>query len=182
MAGLVGQNARMTETQPPSTERTELTSALAKQRQFLRQTVQGLTDEQITRRTTPSELCLGGVIKHVAYVEDNWLSFIEQGPSAVDSTSAAAMEEHANSFRVLSGETVEGLLARYDQVAQRAEKLVADLPSLDDSQPLPAAPWFEPGARWSARTVLLHILAETAQHSGHADVIREALDGAKTMG
>jgi hypothetical protein len=56
------------------------------------------------------------------------------------------------------------------------------LPSLDDSHPLPEAPWFEPGARWSARRVILHILAETAQHAGHADIIRESLDGAKTMG
>jgi hypothetical protein len=44
------------------------------------------------------------------------------------------------------------------------------------------APWFEPGARWSVRRALLHVIAETAQHAGHADIIREALDGAKTMG
>jgi hypothetical protein len=58
----------------------------------------------------------------------------------------------------------------------------ASLPSLDATQPLPEAPWFEPGARWSARRVMLHIIAETAQHAGHADIIRESLDGAKTMG
>lgn len=56
------------------------------------------------------------------------------------------------------------------------------LPDLDMSQPLPEAPWFEAGARWSARRVLPHVLAETAQHAGHADIIRESLDGAKTMG
>jgi uncharacterized damage-inducible protein DinB len=182
MAGLVGQDAVMTKTELDSKERTDLISALANQRQFLRQTVEGLTDDQISRRTTPSELCLGGIIKHVTYVEANWLSFIEQGPSAVDSSRPAAIEEHADSFRVGPGETVAVLLERYGRVAQRAETLIAELPSLDDSHPLPPAPWFEPNARWSARTVLLHILAETAQHSGHADVIREALDGAKTMG
>jgi len=42
--------------------------------------------------------------------------------------------------------------------------------------------WFEPGARWSARRVLLHVIAETAQHAGHADILRETIDGAKTMG
>jgi uncharacterized protein DUF664 len=51
---------------------------------------------------------------------------------------------------------------------------VAQLPDLDTAQPLPPAPWFEPGARWSARQVL--------QHAGHADIIRECLDGAKSMG
>jgi hypothetical protein len=74
------------------------------------------------------------------------------------------------------------LLDRYDVVARRTDHLVAVLASLDASHPLPEAPWFEPGARWSARRVLLHIIAETAQHAGHADIIREALDGAKTMG
>ena len=49
-------------------------------------------------------------------------------------------------------------------------------------QPLPKAPWHEPGSRWSARRVLLHVIAETAQHAGHADIIRESLDGAKSMG
>jgi hypothetical protein len=53
---------------------------------------------------------------------------------------------------------------------------------LDLSHPLPEAPWFEKGASWSARRVLLHVIAETAQHAGHADIIRETLDGSRTMG
>ena len=80
------------------------------------------------------------------------------------------------------GETLAGLLAEYEQVASRTDELVVTLPDLDASQPLPEAPWFPPGARWSARRVLLHVIAETAQHAGHADIIRESLDGAKTMG
>ena len=54
-------------------------------------------------------------------------------------------------------------------------------PSLNAGHPLPKAPWFQPGESWSARQVLLHIIAETAQHAGHADIIRESLDGAKSM-
>ena len=92
------------------------------------------------------------------------------------------MKAHAAGFRMLEGETLASLLENYDEVARRTDDLVASLPSLDASQPLPAAPWFEPGACWSARRVLLHIIAETAQHAGHADIIRESLDGAKTMG
>jgi uncharacterized damage-inducible protein DinB len=166
------------------TERADLLEALAKHRGFLRQTVQGLNDEQVTRRTTASELCLGGIIKHVTLVEQNWAHFIEHGPRPrpADEDRAARAEAHAATFRVLEDETLAVLLDRYEQVANETNKLVADLPSLDVSQPLPSAPWFEPGKRWSARTVLLHILAETAQHAGHADIIRESLDGAKTMG
>jgi len=75
-----------------------------------------------------------------------------------------------------------GVLAGYAEVARRTDELVASLPDLNLSHPLPNAPWFPPGERRSARRVFLHIIAETAQHAGHADIIRESLDGAKSMG
>src|SRR5579859_1797073 len=171
-----------TEREIENRERADLLATLAAHRAFLRQTVRGLTDDQASQRTTVSELCLGGVIKHVAMTEQGWVDFITEGPVAIGSSDQAAMEAHAAGFRMLAGETLAGVLDRYQEVARRTDDLVASLPSLDASQSLPDAPWFEPGARWSARRVLLHIIAETAQHAGHADIIREALDGAKTMG
>jgi hypothetical protein len=83
---------------------------------------------------------------------------------------------------MLEEDTLAGLLESYEKACRRTDDLVASLGSLDDSQLLPSAPWYTPGASWSARRVLLHVLAETAQHAGHADIIRESLDGAKTMG
>lgn len=166
-----------------SQERDDLAAALAKQRSFLRQTVRGLTDEQAALRPTPSELCLGGIIKHVSLAEQRWVRFIFEGPGVLSGAmDAAAMEAHAATFRMLPGDSLDALLAYYDEVASSTEKALYELDSLDVSQPLPPAPWFERGARWTARTVFLHILKETAQHSGHADIIREAIDGAKTMG
>jgi hypothetical protein len=67
-------------------------------------------------------------------------------------------------------------------VAAYTDNLEATLPDLDVSHPLPPAPWFPPGARRSARRVFLHLIAETAQHAGHADILRETIDGQKTMG
>lgn len=168
-----------------SGERAELLEMLAKQRHFLRFTTRDLTDEQAGRRTTASQLCLGGLIKHVAAVERNWARFILEGPSAMGDFTAmteADWARRADEFRMLSGETLAGVLADYAEVARRTDELVVTLPDLDAAQPLPKAPWFEPGARWSARRVLMHIIAETAQHAGHADIIRESLDGAKSMG
>ncbi|MFC8245297.1 DinB family protein [Streptomyces chartreusis] len=166
-------------------ERSDLLETLAKHRHFLRFTTRDLTDEQAGQRTTASELCLGGLIKHVTSTERRWAEFIQQGPSAMPDfkdLTEADFAKRADDFRMLPGETLEGVLAAYEEVAAVTDKLVADLPDLGVSHPLPEAPWFEPGARWSARRVLLHIIAETAQHAGHADIIRESLDGAKSMG
>lgn len=163
-------------------ERADLQATLAQQRGFLRYTLRDLSDAQAARRTTVSELCLAGLIKHVTAVERQWAGFILDGPAAVGRFDEAAVARYADQFRMLDGETVAGLLDEYERVAERTGRLIADLPDLDATQPLPEAPWFPPGARWSARQALLHILAETAQHAGHADIIREALDGAKTMG
>ena len=144
-------------------ERTDLLEALAKRRHFLRFTVRDLSDTQAAERPTASELCLGGLIKHVADTERGWIDFIQRGRAAMAS----------------SGEDWDVS----DWTAPAAtDEFVRSLPDLDAAQPLPQAPWFEPGAEWSARTVLLHIIAETSQHAGHADILRESIDGAKTMG
>jgi hypothetical protein len=166
-------------------ERADLLATLAQRRYFLRFTTRGLTDEQAGQRTTVSELCLGGLIKHVAATEQGWVNFILDGPTAVGDADTMTEEDWAqrtDQFRLLPGETLEGVLADYEEVARRTDELVVSLPDLDAGHPLPKAPWFEPGATWSARRALLHIIAETAQHAGHADIIREAIDGAKSMG
>lgn len=160
-------------------ERADLLETLAKHRYFLRLTVQGLSDADAARRTTASELCLGGLVKHVAIVEQRWLDFVLGGAAAMAGSSATA---HHDGFRMQPGDTLAGVLERYENVARRTDDIVAGLPDLDRAHPLPEAPWFEPGARWSARRVLLHVIAETAQHAGHADILRESLDGTRSMG
>ncbi|MGH4019665.1 MAG: DinB family protein [Pseudonocardiaceae bacterium] len=173
----------MTRTEKTVTgERADLLETLTKHRYFLRYTVRDLDDEQAAQRTTVSELCLGGLIKHIAFTERQWINFIVDGSSAMGNWEEGSLDDWSAGFRMLEGETLAGLLAEYDQVARRTDELVATLPDLDISHPLPEAPWFEPGARWSARRVLLHVIAETAQHAGHADILRESLDGAKSMG
>jgi hypothetical protein len=161
-------------------ERADLQETLTKHRAFLRYTVRGLGDEQAAQRTTVSELCLGGLVKHPLATERGWASFIVGGAAAM--SDAAGGQDWAAGFRMLEGETLAGLLDEYEEVARRTDELVAALPDLGISHPLPEAPWFQPGARWSARRVLLHVIAETAQHAGHADIIRESMDGAKSMG
>ena len=162
-------------------ERLDLLETLRTHRHFLRHTVQGLTDEQARTRSTVSELTLGGLVKHVAATESAWADFAVEGPAALAPPADGDYSAWENGFRLTEDETLAGALARYDEVAARTDALVAAL-DLDHAWPLPEAPWFEVGASRSVRRVFTHIVAETAQHSGHADILREAIDGQKTMG
>jgi hypothetical protein len=169
------------DTEQLSGERADLLDRLGMQRTLFRYTAQGLTDEQACSTPTISALSVGGLIKHVAYVEMRWANFIVDGAPAMAS-GPDGFRGHATSFVLLPGETLAGVLDEYAAVAARTDELIRTLPDFDASHELPKAPWFPPNARWTARRTLLHILAETAQHAGHADIIREAIDGQKSMG
>jgi hypothetical protein len=175
---------------PGTQERADLVDVLRKHRGLFRLTVAELTDEQARLTPTVSTLSLGGLVKHVTAVEEQWASFVVDGPApspGIDwanidwSNPPPEVQQYAEGFRMLEGESLAGLLARYDEVAAATDELINDV-DLDALQPLPKAPWFEPGASWSARRVFTHILAETAQHAGHADILRETIDGKKSMG
>jgi hypothetical protein len=167
-------------------ERADILAQLAFARHFLRNTVQGITDEQARMATTVSTLTLGGLIKHVAEVERGWIDFALHGPSAMPDVDMSAITEEQmlqwqQGFQLLEHETLAGVLAGYEEIAARTDELVGTI-DLDSAHELPKAPWFTPGERRTARRVFLHLVAETAQHAGHADIIREALDGQKSMG
>ncbi|MEU8420756.1 DinB family protein [Micromonospora sp. NPDC048835] len=167
----------MTSTGQLTGERTDLLQTLRKHRGFLLQTVDGLTDEQAASRPTVSGLCLGGLIKHVTNVEHRWTLFAVGGAEAMEREEI----DWVGQFQMLPGETLAVLVERFQEVAAQTDELVATL-DLDAAHPLPQAPWFEQGASWTVRRVLLHVIAETSQHAGHADILRESIDGAKTMG
>ena len=129
-------------TDPTSRERADILEVLAKHRGFLRQTVEGMSEEQIRARSTVSELCLGAIVKHVAAVEEQWCSFMALGAEAFADSSP---EKYAAEWRVEPTDTVDSLLAAYAEVAARTDAAVAEV-DLDSDHPLPPAPWFEPGA------------------------------------
>jgi uncharacterized damage-inducible protein DinB len=158
-------------------ERDELLKTLNARRGFLRFTARNLTDEQARTATTPSVLTVGGLIKHVTGVERSWMAFAGGGAEAME----AIPVDWVGQFIMTDAETLDGLLAEYEKVAAHTDELVGTL-DLDTAHPLPEKPWHEKGASWTVRQVVLHLIGETSQHSGHADIIREAIDGQKTMG
>lgn len=172
-----------------SGERAVLLETLAKHRMLFRHTVAGIGDADARRRTTVSALTLGGLLKHVVQVEEGWLEFVgtghvrgaEEWANFTPEAMADGTTPEREDMTLGPDETVAGLLEQWEEVAARTDEFVAT-GDLDVSHPLPDAPWNPPGMWWSARHVLAHVIGETAQHSGHADIIRESLDGARTMG
>jgi uncharacterized damage-inducible protein DinB len=159
-----------------SDERDLLLAFLDAQRGALRRAVRGLTDEQAAARPSASALSLGGLVKHAAHCERNWIQGILMGrPDPDGAATPAAWEKE---FQLLPGETVAGVLAELAAVAEQTRETIAALPDLDVAVPLPEAPWFPQDGKRSARWILLHLIEEQARHAGHADVIRESLDGA----
>lgn len=171
-------------------ERQDLVDALRKHRALLHGTATQLTDEQATATPTVSTLSIAGLVKHVAATEREWCRFVTEGPAEVPDIDWTAIDWSApppevvayqDQFRLLEGETLAGVLEDAVAAGDATEALVRTV-DLAARQPLPVAPWFAPGATWSARRVFTHLVAEIAQHAGHADLIRETIDGRKSMG
>ncbi len=155
-------------------EQDGLLKYLAQARYVLKLTAYGLTDEQLRATPSASELSVGGLVKHCAATEEGWLSQVRGEPQELDYAA------YATNFRLVDGETIEDVLARYDAVAARTEKTITELGDLDHQIEIDhSVPWNSKDmTHWTVRWVLLHLIQETARHTGHADIIRETLDGA----
>ncbi|MFJ5831851.1 DinB family protein [Streptomyces sp. NPDC093089] len=162
---------------PVADERDGLLAYLTQQRQALRATAHGLTDDQARATPTASELSIGGLIKHAARCEAGWTDLILQrrrGPQR------AADESDADEFRLAPDETLADVLDQYEAAVRDTDEVVAGIADLGRPVPVPQGlPWFPADVpAWSVRWVLLHLIEETARHGGHADIIRESIDGA----
>ena len=159
---------------PVADEREGLLAYLAQQRYVLRLSAYGLTDEQARLAPSASTLSVGGLIKHVAAVEQEWINLTAGRPSFEQSP-----EDYHLQFVLGEDETLEGVLGRYDEVAATTAETVAGIADLGRAVPVPDMPWFPDDVEaWSVRWVLLHLIQETARHAGHADIVRESVDGA----
>ena len=158
----------------PGDERGALLAYLDAQRGGIRRVVHGLTEEQARSTPTVSAFSLSGVIKHVTAGERGWLRTMRGESGAA--YGKEQMKEWEDSFHPHPDETVQVLLDRYEEAARATDAAVLALPSLDDTFHSPKAPWDEGGPR-SWRYGLLHLIEETARHAGHADIIRETIDG-----
>jgi uncharacterized damage-inducible protein DinB len=163
---------------PVSDERESLTTFLAQQRYVLRLTAHGLTDEQARVSPTVSSFSVGGLIKHVAQTERGWIDMIAQRTRPAD--AGGGEDDYLAGFRLEPNETLADAIAFYDEVAAETDVVLAGVTDLDQPVPVPpGVPWFPKDVTaWSVRWVLMHVIEETARHAGHADIVRESVDGA----
>ena len=164
-------------TDPPDSgsERDLLTAFLDHQRETVLLKTEGLTAEQLARTIPSSSLTLAGLLNHLALVEDSWFPVRYAGQP--EQALWAGVDWDADpdfEFRTATEVGPEELRARYADACARSREVVAATTSLDA---LSAGRSRRTGSRWDLRWVLLHMIEETARHAGHADLLREAIDG-----
>ncbi len=142
----------------------------------------GLTDEQARLTPTVSELSVGGLVKHVTCMQRTWMSRVAAAPDAPPKDPRSFDEiakDFADQHVMRPDETLDGLLSAFAAENAAALRLV-ETSDLDAEVPVPQdIPWFPKGLKsWSVRWVILHVINELTRHSGHADIIRESIDGA----
>lgn len=157
-------------------EKRELLEVLRDQRNLFLVTVRDISDEQARMRTTVSELTLGGLTKHLASGEHRSATGIVRPDPDAEFDMAAL----GDNYTLLPDETLDYYRDQFVAGAAAFDRAVADA-DLDTLIPMPTAPW-APEREWlSVRSLVVNKLREIAHHCGHADIIREALDGQSTM-
>ena len=148
-------------------ERPLLEDYLDYQRRTLFNICEGLTDEQLAARPIPStNLTLLGLVRHLAKVERIWFRIRVAGEDVPSLFELGTDDD----FDLIDPADAESALATLHE-EQRLAALAAATASFDDT-----VDWR--GGTWSLRMIYIHVIAEYARHNGHADLIRQAIDGA----
>jgi uncharacterized damage-inducible protein DinB len=153
---------------PVGDERDALHAFLEHERHVLVIAAYGLTDEQARSTPTASELSIAGLLEHMTSTERTWAAMVAGVPRGEDPDSSRM--------------TLAALVAEYETASGATDAVIDAVDDLDRVVRVPEGTrWAPPDVEWSARWVLLHLIHETARHAGHADIIRESIDGATAL-
>ncbi|GFZ93583.1 DinB family protein [Nesterenkonia alkaliphila] len=164
---------------PPltGTEPELLTGFLDFHRQTLRGKCSGLTREQLNTALPPSSMTLAGLLKHLALVEDNWLSYVLHAAPEHEYWAEVDWEADPDwDWNSAVENTPEELFALWESAVSRSGQLFEQALAAGGLDQ-PAARPTPSGKEVSLRWILIHLIEEYARHNGHADLIRESLDG-----
>jgi uncharacterized damage-inducible protein DinB len=147
-------------------------------RDTLRMKCGGLTQEQLAQPLAPTDMTLGGMMKHLALVESNWFDHVFQdiGLAApfdtVDWDSDRDWEWHS-----ARDDSPEELRALFDEAVRRADAVVDDALARGGLEEESVRRSRQTDETFTLRWILVHMIEEYCRHNGHADLIRESIDG-----
>jgi uncharacterized damage-inducible protein DinB len=147
----------------PPDELSGLAMFLEEQRAGLLRNLDGLTDEQATSHPTASSFCMLTLVKHVAFVERRWFQ-LEVARRQIEGLWPPPDDRE---MEIEPGDSVESVRAFYEQITAENREILAGVDDLDSLSEIGL------NRRW----ILLHLIEEIARHAGHADLIRESIDG-----
>jgi uncharacterized damage-inducible protein DinB len=150
-------------------ERSVLTEYLRDYRLTLEMKCDGLDAEQLARRSVPpSTMSLLGLVRHLAQVEHNWFQRVLAGSDSPRPYTSESDRDLDFNGAVADPAVVEDAWATWRAEVANAERFVAEAPDFDVT---------DPKNEITLREVLVHMIEEYARHAGHADLLRERIDG-----
>jgi Protein of unknown function (DUF664) len=160
-------------------EATTLRAFLDYHRDTFRWKCSGLTQDQLAYAHAPSDMTLGGMMKHLACVESGWFEDAFAGRGLMPPFDTVDWDADRDwEWHTARDDTPEDLRALFDEAVRRADAVIdealasaggLDSPSVEISR--------REGTPFSLRWIIVHMIEEYARHNGHADLIREAIDG-----
>ena len=154
---------------PSGTERQLLTEYLDWYRAAILRKMEGASDETLRKRIVASETTLLGIVKHLAWVEISWFQIVFAGRQVDDPWTEGDPD---SDWRIKAGETTEEILQFYRDACAESRAIV------DGAADLDALSVGEAGDnKHNLRRIMIHMMEETARHAGHADILRESIDG-----
>ncbi|EWT03287.1 mini-circle protein [Intrasporangium oryzae NRRL B-24470] len=170
-------------TDPPlaADELTSLLAFLDYHRDTLRLKADGLDAEQLNRTLAPSTLTLGGLLKHLSLVESNWLGVILLGRAEAEPWASVDWDADVDwDFHSAVDDTPESLRTLFDETVAESGRIIEEVVASDGPAALDRLSVVssrKEGRQFSLRWILLHLIEEYARHNGHADLLRESIDG-----
>jgi uncharacterized damage-inducible protein DinB len=174
-----GEGARV---DPPlhGDEVTTLRSFLTYHRDTLRWKCAGLTQEQLAQELPPSDMSLGGLMKHLALVESQWFDYYFLGGEIAAPFDTIDWDTDPEwEFETARLDTPDELLALYDETVRRSDATVDDALGQGGLEQESVRRSRHVDSTFTLRWILVHLIEEYARHNGHADLLRESIDGQK---
>jgi uncharacterized damage-inducible protein DinB len=147
-------------------------------RAVLRRKADGLDAADLDRPLAPSTMTLGGMLKHLAFVEQHWIGYVAAGHDQVEPWASAPWEDDEDwDWHSAADDHPDAVRALHARTVEHCDAVLDDLLAAPEGLDRLAARTGRRGGRVSLRWVLVHLVEEYARHAGHADLIREAIDG-----